>query len=137
MGVGGRECALMRALRAHLHTYRIGAQRAGPIEPQIGTKTHWGNGHKSWGRRARRVGRAQSGRRSRPARARSAKTNANRASTGMEQGAATAASAKFECGARAARISRVAQSKAKYIYIFVLLAESGDSVCMHVCMLVR
>jgi hypothetical protein len=34
-------------------------------------------------------------------------------STGMEQGAATAASAKFECGARAARISRVAQSKTK------------------------
>jgi hypothetical protein len=79
MGVGGRECALMRALCAQLHTYRTGAQRAGPIEPQIGTKTHWGNGHKLWGRRAR-----------------SAKTSAKRESTGLEQGAATAASAKFD-----------------------------------------
>jgi hypothetical protein len=93
--------------------YSIGAQRAGPIEPQIGTNTHWGNGHKLWGRRARSARRAQSGRRSRPARARSAKTSAKRENIGMEQGAATAASAKFECVARAARISRVAQSKTK------------------------
>jgi hypothetical protein len=73
MGFGGRECALMRAPQtcAQHHTYRIGVQRAGPIEPQIGTKIHWGNGHKLWGRCARS---AQSGRRSRPARARSAKT---------------------------------------------------------------
>jgi hypothetical protein len=48
------------------------------------------------GRRARS---AQSGQRSRPERARSAKTRVKREITGMEQGAATAASAKFECGA--------------------------------------
>jgi hypothetical protein len=113
MGVGGRECALMRALRVQHHTYRIGAQRAGPIEPQIGTKTHWGNGHKLLDRRARSSRSAQSGRCSRPARARSTTTRAKHESTGMEQGAATASSAKFECGARAARISRVAQSKTK------------------------
>jgi hypothetical protein len=68
MGVGGRECVLMRALRAQTcaqhHTYRIGAQRAGPIEPQISTKTHCGNGHKLWGRRVRSARSAQSGRRS-------------------------------------------------------------------------
>jgi hypothetical protein len=51
--VGNRESALMRALREQIYTQHhlssIGAQRAGPIEPQIGTKTHWGNGHKLWG----------------------------------------------------------------------------------------
>jgi hypothetical protein len=37
----GRECALMRAQTCTQHqTYRIGARRAGPIEPQIGIKTH-------------------------------------------------------------------------------------------------
>jgi hypothetical protein len=36
MGVGDRGCALMRAQTcAQYHTYSIGAQRAGPIEPQI------------------------------------------------------------------------------------------------------
>jgi hypothetical protein len=48
---------------------------------------------------------AQSGR---PSRA-----SAKRESTGMEKGAATAARAKFECGARAARISRAARNKTK------------------------
>jgi hypothetical protein len=50
MGIGDRGCSLMHALRtqtcAQHHTYSIGARRAGPIGPQIVTKTHWGNGHK-------------------------------------------------------------------------------------------
>jgi hypothetical protein len=75
-------------------TYRIGARRAGPIEPQIGTKTHWGNGHKLW---------------------EEARNRAKRESTGIEQGAATAASVRFECGAGAARISRIALSKTKIV----------------------
>jgi hypothetical protein len=66
------------------------------------------------GRRACSV---QSGRRSRPARARSARTSAKRESTGIEQGAATAAIAKFECGERAARISHVTWSKQKKLRI--------------------
>jgi hypothetical protein len=50
MGVGDRECALMRAQTcAQHHLASIGARRSGPTEPQIGTKTHWGNGHKLWG----------------------------------------------------------------------------------------
>jgi hypothetical protein len=46
MGVGDREFALIRALRAQTcaqhHLSSIGARRSGPIESQIGTKTHWG-----------------------------------------------------------------------------------------------
>jgi hypothetical protein len=49
IGVGARECSLMRALRtqtcAQHHLSSIGARKAAPIEPQIGTQTHWGNGH--------------------------------------------------------------------------------------------
>jgi hypothetical protein len=99
MGVGDPECALMHAQTcARHHTYRIGARRAGPNKPQIGTKTYCSNGHKLWGSACAQ--RAPSGRRSRPARERSARTSAKGESTGMEQGAATAASAKFECGSR-------------------------------------
>jgi hypothetical protein len=48
-GVGDPDCALMRAHKcAQHHTYRIGARRAEPFEPQIGTKTYWSNGHKLW-----------------------------------------------------------------------------------------
>jgi hypothetical protein len=50
MRVVDRECALMRAQTcAQHHISSSGARRAGPIEPQIGTQTHWGNGHKLWG----------------------------------------------------------------------------------------
>jgi hypothetical protein len=53
MEVGHRECTLMRGLRvqtcAQHHLSSIGARRSGLIEPQIGTKSHWGNGHKLWG----------------------------------------------------------------------------------------
>jgi hypothetical protein len=55
--VGGRECAMMRALRAQTcaqhHTSSIGGQTAVPIGAQIGTNTHWGNVHKLlWGQLA-------------------------------------------------------------------------------------
>jgi hypothetical protein len=40
-----------------------------------------------------------------------ARTSAKRGSTGMEQGAATAASANFECGEHAGRMSRVGISR--------------------------
>jgi hypothetical protein len=123
-----------------------------PTGAQIGTNTHWNNGHKLWGsvalsarKRARStthtalapngldrlnpnlvqkpigamgtsygvgVCAARAIWAAQPTRA-SAERENERESTGMEQGAATAASAKFECGARAARISRVAQSKTK------------------------
>jgi hypothetical protein len=48
MGVGDRECALMRAQTcAQHHLSSIGARRSGPIEPQIrpkiGRNTHWDN----------------------------------------------------------------------------------------------
>jgi hypothetical protein len=104
MGVGDHECAFMRAqcaqMRAHHHISSIDVQTTGPIEPQIGTNTHWDNGT---------MGRTYGSRRSRVRiDARAARTNMRaalhiqhrRPSTGMEQGAATAASAKFECGAR-------------------------------------
>jgi hypothetical protein len=42
----------MRALHAQPFTQHhipsIGGQTAGPIEPQIGTNTHWDNGLKVW-----------------------------------------------------------------------------------------
>jgi hypothetical protein len=41
--VGDRECALMH------HISSIGGQATGPVEPQIGTNTHWSNGQKLWG----------------------------------------------------------------------------------------
>jgi hypothetical protein len=83
MGVNNRGCALMRAQTcAQHHIYSIGARRAGPIKPKIGTKTHWGNGHKLWwsacAQRQQRALSAQSGRSSRPAQARSARTSAER-----------------------------------------------------------
>jgi hypothetical protein len=116
MGVGDRECSLMRALRAHTcaqyHLSSIGAQRAGPIEPKIGTKTHWGNGHKLRGRRARRE---HTGRRCLPQHERGARTSAKSESTGMEQGATTAASAKCESGAGCAHIERSAQQNKSII----------------------
>jgi hypothetical protein len=109
MGVGDPKCALMRAQTcAQPCTSSIDGQTTGPIEPQIRTNTHWGNGHKLWESAC-----AQSGRRIRPVRARSARTSAKRESTGMEQGAATAASVKFQYGAHAARLSRLARSKTK------------------------
>jgi hypothetical protein len=47
-GVGDRECAFKRTLRAQMcaehHISSIGGQTAGPVEPQIGTHTHWDNG---------------------------------------------------------------------------------------------
>jgi hypothetical protein len=96
MVVGDREYALMRVLRAQTcaqhHLSSIGARRAGPIEPQIGTKTHWGNEHKFGGLRARsprtphnRGGAAVSRERGARERALSARTSAKRESTGMEQ----------------------------------------------------
>jgi hypothetical protein len=107
MGVGDRECALMH------HLSSIGARRSGPIEPQMGTKTHWENGHRLGGQRVRSARSAQSGRCCRPARARRSRTSAKRESTGMEQDVATPVSAKYERWARAARISRLARSKKK------------------------
>jgi hypothetical protein len=51
-GVGDRECAFMRALRAQMcaqhHISSIGGQTVGPVEPQIGTHTLWDNGQKLW-----------------------------------------------------------------------------------------
>jgi hypothetical protein len=60
MVVGDPECTLMRAQTCtQHHTYRIGARRDGPIEPQIGTKTYWSNGHmlfgSAWAQRALRA----------------------------------------------------------------------------------
>jgi hypothetical protein len=50
MGVGDRECALMRAQTcAQHHTYSIGGQTAGLIGAHIGTNTNWDNGQKLWG----------------------------------------------------------------------------------------
>jgi hypothetical protein len=47
-GVDDRECALMRAqcakMRAQHYISSIDGQTTGPIEPQIGTNTHWDNG---------------------------------------------------------------------------------------------
>jgi hypothetical protein len=47
-GVGDPECALMCALRAQTcaqpSTSSIDGQTTWPIEPQIGTNTHWDNG---------------------------------------------------------------------------------------------
>jgi hypothetical protein len=68
MTVADRECALMRAQTcAQYRISSIGGQTAGPVEPQIGTKTQWAQ--------VMGVGSAQSEWRSRPARerARSAK----------------------------------------------------------------
>jgi hypothetical protein len=47
-GVGDPKCVFMRALRAqtcaHHHISSIYGQTTVPIEPQIGTTTHWDNG---------------------------------------------------------------------------------------------
>jgi hypothetical protein len=96
MKIADPECAFMRAQMCAQHrTYRLNPKLVQTPIRAMGTS--YG------GRRARRARSAQTGRRSRPARARSARTSAKRESTGIEQGAATAASAKFECGARAAK----------------------------------
>jgi hypothetical protein len=50
MEVGDHECALMCAQTcAYYYTSSIGGQTAGPTGAQIGTNTHWNNGHKLWG----------------------------------------------------------------------------------------
>jgi hypothetical protein len=50
--IGGRECALMCALRAQTCAYHytssISGQTAGPIGAQIGTNTHCNNAQKLW-----------------------------------------------------------------------------------------
>jgi hypothetical protein len=41
-------CALRAQTCAQHHISSIGGQTAGPVEPQIGTHTHWDNGQKLW-----------------------------------------------------------------------------------------
>jgi hypothetical protein len=52
MGVGHHKCASMRVHRAQTcvqhHISSLGGQMDGPVDPQIGTNTHWDNGHKLW-----------------------------------------------------------------------------------------
>jgi hypothetical protein len=96
-GVGVRECALMRK-HAHSTTYpALAPEGLDRLNPKLVQKLIGEMGTSYVGLRARS---AQSGRCSRPARAWSARTSAMRESTGMEQGVATAASAKYERWAR-------------------------------------
>jgi hypothetical protein len=127
MVVGGHECALMRALRARTcvqhHISRIGGKRLGRSGPKlvqtlIGTMgRRYGDGRsrvRIYERAAPHVQHmsarsAQSGRHSRPARARSTRTSTKRESTGMEQGGTSPARAKQECGARTVRVAHIAR----------------------------
>jgi hypothetical protein len=95
MGVGDRECALMRAQNAHSTTYpALAPEGLDRVNPKLVQKLIGDMGTSYGSLRARS---AQLGRCSRPARARSARTCENeRESTGMDQGVATAASAKYE-----------------------------------------
>jgi hypothetical protein len=118
MGVGDRKCALMRAQTCtQHHTSSIGGQRAGPIEPQIDTKTHWGTRHKLWGsvcsKRAHSAHNAQSGRHSRPKRARSARTSVKRENEheAREYRHGTAPRSRSASVWRALRIARSAVQK--------------------------
>jgi hypothetical protein len=119
MGVGDRECSLMARCarkRAHSTIYPAYVAKRLDLSRPILVQTLIRTMGKSYeGRRARSASRAQrqAGRCSRPARTRSARKGAKRESTGMEQGVATAASAKYDRWARAARISRVAKKEKK------------------------